>query len=1068
MNRRTILLVEDNPLSRKLVRVTLELEGYRVLESADAHGALELAASGSPDLVLQDIVLPDLDGFALRDALRQLPGGETLPILAVTGLAGIEDRPSASSFDQILYKPLDTTELLLAVRRYLPTAERPEAQAQGKHVLLVDDDPVQRKLARVHLEQRGFRVSCAGDGVEALALALGEHPPDAILSDVLMPRLDGFQLCHAVRLDPRLAHIPILLASANYVAPEDDRLARSLGAHGLVTRGPDLDPVLDVLVRAMVAGPTPVTLAPETAHRAHAGRVTAQLEKQSAANAALRDRCALQGATFGIIARIAAKLATQVDIVGAFDEVLYAIVDACGLGEGALFLGEGDDLSLVASCGATTEQGWRQIQGAPGCPSLALRSCACAAATCVPVIGSGKRLGTLMLGPAERPLDERSWLAFARTIGLHLGQAIAMSQAYASAVAAERRAQVLVEHAADGIFILSPEGVIRQANRRAEEIHGLSRAEMVGRHFSELVDPAHSSTPLAQFQRLLDEGHVLADGVVLRRGDGTQAIVDFSAQLVDLGGERAVLSIAHDATERTAATRALAASEARYRALLGSIPAAVWIGDSSGRALFMSEKIEPLLGITPEEACAGDAGMWLERAHPDDRARLEVAFATLLTASEPVDLECRFQHRDGRWRWLHSRAVRTLRPDGEHQLEGVTTDVTERVTAEQALRERDEQLQHVQKMEAVGQLTGGVAHDFNNLLGVILANASFLVEELPAPDPRRADVEDILDAATRGTALVRQLMAFSRHQVLQPKRIDLNAVVTGMGTMLRRLVPESIALEIAVAPAPCRLHADPGQLEQVLMNLVVNASQAIGAAPGRLSIETSSVVLGGEYVETHLPVTPGRYVVLTVSDSGCGMDAETRRRAFEPFFTTKGPGLGTGLGLATCYGIVQQSGGHLWLYSEPGMGTVVKAYLPEVEGPVGERSSSSPAGCVGGSETVLLVEDDARLRAANLRALERHGYRVLCACDGAEALALAERNRGIDLILSDVVMPGVGGPELADRLRVHQPTARVLLMSGYTDSVLLRQGVLASRLSFLQKPFTPDALCRKVREVLDA
>jgi len=385
-----------------------------------------------------------------------------------------------------------------------------------------------------------------------------------------------------------------------------------------------------------------------------------------------------------------------------------------------------------------------------------------------------------------------------------------------------------------------------------------------------------------------------------------------------------------------------------------------------------------------------------------------------------------------------------------------------------AQRQLEEQLRQSQKMEAVGQLAGGIAHDFNNLLTAILGSTQLLLHNTPSGDPRREDAEEIRHAGLRAAELTRQLLAFSRRQVLAPKVLDVNSVVANMDRMLRRLLGEDVELATSLDPAAGAVNADPGQLEQVLLNLAVNARDAMPGG-GRLSIETTRVTLHDEHVERRHRMPAGDYVCLAVADTGVGMDETTQAHLFEPFFTTKEVGKGTGLGLATVYGIVKQSGGYIWVYSEPAHGTTVKVYLPHVPG-VAEAPApaSEPQQVRGGDETVLLVEDAAPVRTLARRSLEARGYRVLDAADGPSALELSTRHAGgIAILVTDVVMPGMSGRELAERLAPARPSMKVLYTSGYTDDAMVRQGVLNAGVAFLQKPFVPDTLARKVREVLD-
>jgi PAS domain S-box-containing protein len=392
----------------------------------------------------------------------------------------------------------------------------------------------------------------------------------------------------------------------------------------------------------------------------------------------------------------------------------------------------------------------------------------------------------------------------------------------------------------------------------------------------------------------------------------------------------------------------------------------------------------------------------------------------------------------------------------------------ERKRAEDALANSEERLRQSQKLEAIGQLAGGVAHDFNNLLTVIGGYSSLLLNRLPSESPHRASIEEIKKAGDRASGLTRQLLAFSRKQILQPKVLDLNSVVSDLEKMVKRLIGEDIDLLTITDPALGRVKADPGQIEQVLLNLIVNSRDAMPNG-GKITIETGNARLGPKNSQKDL-VIPGNYVILAVSDTGCGMDAATRARVFEPFFTTKGTGKGTGLGLSTVYGIVKQSGGNIWVYSEPGKGTTFKVYLPRIDEVSESDEHATPGRAIPqGTETVLLVEDEEQVRTILQQMLEERGYRLLTASAGEEALRIAaDYEAEIQLMITDVVMPQMSGRELAEQIQPLRPNMKVLYMSGYTDDAIVRHGLLDEKLQFLQKPFDAALVARKVRQVLDS
>ena len=498
-----------------------------------------------------------------------------------------------------------------------------------------------------------------------------------------------------------------------------------------------------------------------------------------------------------------------------------------------------------------------------------------------------------------------------------------------------------------------------------------------------------------------------------------------------------------------------------HHKILEHAPVRIFWKDSELRYLGCNTAFARDAGLTdPEELIGKDDHQlpWrdqAERYRADDRMVMESG-QSKIRYEEPQTTP------DGRTIWLRTSKVPLRDASGKIiGVLGIYDDITQ-------LKELEEQYRQAQKMEAVGQLAGGVAHDFNNLLTAILASTDLLLETLPAYHPGREDALETRKAALRAADLTRQLLAFGRRQVLQPRVLDVNELVDNLGKMLRRLIGEDIDLRTELPPDLGAVRADPGQLEQVIMNLAINARDAMPNG-GKLTIETANVLLDDAYVATHTVVLPGPYVMIAGSDTGVGMDAATKARVFEPFFTTMEKGKGTGLGLSTVYGIVKQSGGYVWVYSEPGLGTAFKIYLPRVEGtaePV--LASGSVSQSPRGTETVLLCEDQQEVRSLTHRILVAHGYDVLVAASGEEAVELAQAWPGaIDLLLTDVVMPGMSGPKLVRQLAPIQPAMKVLYVSGYADEAIVRHRVVEPGMAFLQKPFTSDLLARKIREVLE-
>lgn len=481
--------------------------------------------------------------------------------------------------------------------------------------------------------------------------------------------------------------------------------------------------------------------------------------------------------------------------------------------------------------------------------------------------------------------------------------------------------------------------------------------------------------------------------------------------------------------------------------------------DVKGKRVYNSPSYERILGYSSKEL---EGTVPFEQIHPDDHEKVRKAADAAVESGVGRRVEYRMRHKEGSWRTLESSGSTILNKRGQvERLVVVSRDISER-------RQLEEQFRQAQKMEAVGRLSGGVAHDFNNLLGVIIGYGELLQTDLPEKHPQKASVEEILKAGHRAAALTRQLLAFSRQQVLDPKVMDLNAVVRDMESMLKRLLGEDVELKTDLHPALGRIKADQSQIEQAIMNLAVNARDAMPSG-GKLTLTTENFHMDANFVRRYpFPVQVGDYVLLAVADNGIGMDATTRARVFEPFFTTKEKGKGTGLGLSMVYGIVKQSGGYIDLTSEPGAGATFKIYLPKVDAPIAELKKAELPASLRGSETVLLVEDETSLRVLAAHVLESCGYTVLQATSGEDALRVSrQEKREIHLLLTDVVMPGISGRALADQLAKLRPQLRVVYTSGYTGQTVGAHGVLAEGSHFVPKPFTREALARKVREALD-
>jgi PAS domain S-box-containing protein len=951
MSRGRVLIVEDNGATRKMMRIALQAEGYEVAEAEDGETALRLVAERLPELVLLDCRLPDIDGFEVARRLSVSAPG--LPLVGITGwVHSDEARVLRAGFLDVLVKPVEPSRLVEVVGEYVGRAPARTAEP-GKLVLLADDDAGQRKLAQLALASAGFEVVLAEDGEAALRLA-GQRRPDAVVSDVLMPKMDGFELCRALRGDPKLAGVPIVLMSAHYLEDEDRALASRFGATRYVSRTAGFDDVVRGVVEAIEAPATGFTApSAEELQAEYLRRIAHQLERQANIGTRLARRVSLQATALSVLDHLSDSLSRQLDPESALTDTLAECLDAAGLSVGAILLRDGGGgLVLKAHVGSLVdlqldahEAIWSTAVELGGLmvPSPAagesgaalLAAVRAASALIVPIVARDQPLGVLLFASNGTDLagsEGESFVRAARSVSKQLGQALALSRVFSRLAAAEQRYRALFENVRDAIAIVSTEGVILESNRGWEALLGLPRAKLVGRPVFDFVPAGERAARAREFAEAVEQGGGIVTDASIERPDGKQVRVELSRTLVSVGAERYVVSIGRDITERV---------------------------------------------------------------------RLE------------------------------------------------------------------EQLRQAQKMEAVGRLAGGVAHDFNNLLSVIVGYGDLILEDLKSGDPLRDDVEQIRNAGKRGSDLTRQLLMFSRQQVIEPKVLDLNELLTRMGPMLRRLIGEDVELVFSLEPALGMVRADPGSVEQAVMNLVVNARDALPSG-GRLAILTENATLD-RALATRLGLGSGRHVTLAVRDTGTGMDSATQARIFEPFFTTKDSSKGTGLGLSTVFGIMRQSAGGIAVDSELGKGSKFTLYFPRVDATPHSLLPVKAPTPMHGSETILVVEDDEQVRAVVAGILRRNKYVVIETRSPREALVACEKNpAGIDLLLTDVVMPQMSGPELAGRLTALRPTLKVLYVSGYTDDRIGKHGELAADIAFLQKPITALTLTRKVREVLDA
>ncbi len=749
---------------------------------------------------------------------------------------------------------------------------------------------------------------------------------------------------------------------------------------------------------------------------------------------------------------------------------------------------------------------------------------------------------------------------------------------------------VLVEQAADGIFVVTEHGVYVEANPSGHRLLGYEPAELLGKRVSDVVpveDGRHMEATIAA----LTKGEVQTHEWVMRRKDGTLLDAEITAQRLSGGW---LLMVVRDVRPRKLIENRIRASEAKLRSILETAPDTIMTVERSGTISFInrtmphrkpadivgtscyayvppearsrveaaldrvfstreldeyevrgppgpngvrvwssvragpliegdrvvgatlcatdvtarredearsrelaerlqkiagqvpgvvfqyklrpdgtacfpyaSERIREIYRVSPEEV-REDASKVLAVLHPEDRDGVVESIAASAKSLLPWEHEYRATFPDGEVRWLHGSAVPESQADGSVLSHGFITDVSQRKEAERLKALLEDQLRQSQKLESIGKLAGGVAHDFNNLLTSMTGFVELALRDIN-PESRAAEnLRGALDSAKRGAALTQQLLAFARKKIVRPEIVDINDVLRRMVAMLRRLVGEELDLALALSPTLGMVKVDVGSLEQVIVNLVVNARDAMARA-GRVTLETQNVELEADDCRANVEMTPGPYVVLAVSDTGTGMTAEVRSRLFEPFFTTKPVGEGTGLGLAMCHGVVKQAGGNISVRTEPGIGTSFRVHLPRATGAyLPKEVAPKPRSSASGHETVLLVEDERMILRVSAQVLTSLGYRVLTATDGVEALEVAARTpEPIQLLVTDVMMPRMGGRELASRLVSIRPDVRILFSSGYTDDSIVERGVLDEGIQFLQKPYTPQELAMRIREILD-
>jgi len=905
------------------------------------------------------------------------------------------------------------------------------------NLLIVDDDPTSLKLLRAQLEAEGQAVFEAHDGVDALAV-LERQRVDAVISDVLMPRMDGYRLCHEIRKHARLYDLPVIIYTSTYTSPGDEKLALNVGADKYLKRPLSVETIIAALHEVIAvphAARHPKALLEVDVPKEYSEKLVSKLKEKNAELQAAKDKF---------------RALVEQSIVGIYiaqdDQLVYVnpgMQKISGRSEEEMTSRTIYDFMVPEDRALARENISMRLSGAVPSTRYVLR-----------VLHQSGAVLQVEVHSSRTDYNGRP-----AVMGI-LVDITERKRAEEAAQRSQKRLRDLIDGLGPSMFVglMTPQGILIEANRPALAAAGLKAEDVLGKPFEETYWWAYSQEVQQQLREAIARaarGEASRYDVQVRAAENHLIDIDLSLQpLRDETGEVVFLvPSASDITERKRAEESLRLQSAALNAAAD----AIIITDRAGGVEWFNPAFTQLTGYSAEEAI-GKNLRDLVKSGKHDQAFYKDLWDTIL-AGRSWHGEIINRRKDGSLYTEEQVVTQILDASGAitHFI-AIKEDITERLQLEAQYRQS-------QKMEAIGQLAGGVAHDFNNLLTVIMGNTDLLLSDTSANDPKRGPLTDVRTAAERAADLTRQLLAFSRKQILEPKLMDVHEVVSGIEKMLRRLIGEDVELATDLAADPSWVKVDPGQLEQVVMNLAMNARDAMPRG-GRLTIRTRTLD-PGEPVDLEETASPK--VAISISDTGTGIPPEVKTHLFEPFFTTKGIGKGTGLGLATVFGIVKQSGGDITVESKPGKGATFTVILPSQPAPRQRGDSGASLRAVlRGTETVLAVEDEDAVRRIVKIALESAGYRVIEARNGREALEAVRRHAGaIRLVVADVVMPEMSGRELAERIVKDHPGVRILYMSGYMDDAVMRHGIVESGVAFLQKPFTPLALARKVREMLD-
>jgi len=1046
----TVLVVDDTSDNQELLRTIFRSAGYEVLTAGDGSEGFEVAGRERPDLVISDVLMPGVDGVTLCRLIRSDAELSTTPLLLVsalrkdteTVLKGLE-----AGADDYLESPCDPLRLIAKAARLIEMGSAANAlrESEKRFRLMAEAAPVMLWMSDLNKRRTYANKSWLEFTGRTLEEELGDGWTERLHQHDLQRCLEIYNSAFAARREFRMEY-RIQRFDGEYRWVIDTGVPRFMADHSLAGY---IGSCIDITERKQAE--EQISNLNDELER----RVTARTAELRAANDELENEVAKRGLTEQALSESDNRFRAFMDNTPAIAFVKHE--DGRYVYANRLF----EQLRMADWRGRTDLDMWPEEIARQMAENDQI------------VLATGQTVEREETIPGPEGSDLHWWtyrfpLTDSAGRGYIAGVAVditARKRAEDVLSASEARLTGILDIAEDGIISMDQDHLINLFNQGAERIFGYTAAEVLGQPLDMILPVGYQGVHRQHargFARSRHTAQKTGENIEVfgRRKDGTKFPAEVSISKLMPGKDVFYTAIVRDVTERKLVEETLRASEENYRDLVEGARDIIYTSDLSGRFTSLNRAGEQLTGYSREEAVTLN---FADIVAPDylDLAREMLArkIAGQPATVYELDIVTRDFHR--LTLEINSRAIYR---DGEAVgTQGVARDITER-------KQLEEQLRQSQKMESVGRLAGGVAHDFNNLLTVITGYSEMLLKSFEDDEGVSWKVEEIRKAGKRASALTYQLLAFSRKQVLQPKLLDINATVNDVGKMLQRLIGEDIELVMVLHPAIGQIKADPGQISQIIMNLAVNARDAMPRG-GKLSIETANIHLDEEFVRHHLGAKPGPYVMLALVDTGIGMDADIQKQIFEPFFTTKETGSGSGLGLATVYGIVKQSGGYITVESEVGQGSTFRIYLPLVDGEdEGETAWSEAANgeMPQGTEKILLVEDEQAVRALSRQILEMCGYQVLEARDGVEAVSICNLDCEIDLLVTDVVMPQMSGGELAEHLSMSRPEMRVLYMSGYTDDAIVRHGLGDGSANFIQKPFTPDTLAQKVREVLDA